>query len=215
MSEKPTPNLGADLQRIHRAISRGLTVAHDSCQALAASGFPDASTAEGFWKCCIALEGLAHAHHLAEDELFFPILRERLPDVVFDAFEAQHEEMKTILEEMKVAGGAASLDAMCTSLTKLVRLWHPHIEEEEETMSVDVAARVISVPETIELAQKAASLSQEHAQPAPLVVPYLLFNLEGADRAFYLAAMPEQVSQHLVPVVWKDEWAPMKPFLLD
>jgi hypothetical protein len=215
MSDMPTPNIGADLQRIHRAVSRGLDVALKSCGEFKAGGFPDASTAEGFWKCCIALEGLAHAHHMTEDEVYFPFLRERLPEVDFDALAAQHEEMTSILAEMKAAGEAASLADMGSALIELAELWHPHIEEEETTMTLEAAARVATVPETIDLAQKAAALSQEHAQPAPLVIPYLLYNSEKNDRAFYMTAMPEQVTQHLVPVAWKDEWAPMKPFLLD
>ena len=35
------------------------------------------------------------------------------------------------------------------------------------------------------------------------------------DRAYFLAVMPPEVTQQLVPVVWKDEWASIKPFLLD
>jgi hypothetical protein len=73
----------------------------------------------------------------------------------------------------------------------------------------------MTIPEHIDMAQKAAAHSQQHSQPAPLAVPFLLYNLEGEDRAFFLAVMPPEVTQQLVPVVWKEEWAPMKPFLLD
>ena len=67
MSEKTMPNVGADLQRIHRVITRGLAVSQENCQAFAESGFPDATTAEGFWKYCLALEANAHSHHVTED----------------------------------------------------------------------------------------------------------------------------------------------------
>jgi hypothetical protein len=116
---------------------------------------------------------------------------------------------------MKAASEAQSLEDMCDVLSRLAGLWHPHIAEEEAAMSPEVAAKAVTIPESIELAQKAGALSQEHAQPAPLVIPFLFYNLAGEDRAFFMAAMPEQVTQQLVPVVWKDEWAPMKPFLLD
>ena len=53
MSEKSMPNIGLDLQRIHRVITRGLAVSQENCQAFAESGFPDATTAEGFWKYCL------------------------------------------------------------------------------------------------------------------------------------------------------------------
>ena len=128
---------------------------------------------------------------------------------------AEHQEMHAILDEMRAAREAGSLAAMRRALSKMAELWHSHIAVEEAELSPEIAAEVMTVPETIEMAQKASALSQEHAQPAPLAVPFLLYNLEGDDRAFFLSVMPEQVTQQLVPVVWKDEWAPMKPFLLD
>jgi len=215
MSEKPKPNIGLDLQRIHRVITRGLAVSQDNCQAFAESGFPDDTTREGFWKYCQALEANAHGHHVTEDDLFFPYLRERMPDTDFDELTAEHQEMRGILAEMQAAREAASLANMHRALSKMADLWHPHIEKEEAEFSPEIAAEVMTIPEQIDMAQKAAAHSQEHAQPAPLAVPFLLYNLEADDRAYFLAVMPPEVTQQLVPVVWKDEWAPMKSFLLD
>jgi hypothetical protein len=215
MSEKPMPNIGVDLQRIHRVITRGLVVSQENCQTFVKSGFPDGTTAEGFWKYCLGLEVIARTHHETEDDLFFPFLRDRLPDADFDRLLAEHRVMDGILDEMKAARETGSLTAMQRALAKLHEMWHPHISVEEAVFSPQVAAKVMTVPETIELAQKASALSQEHAQPAPLAVPFVLYNLEGEDRASFLNVMPEQVTQQLVPIVWKDEWAAMKPFLLD
>ena len=215
MSEKPKPNIGLDLLRIHRVITRGLAVAHENCQAFAAGGFPDDTTREGFWKYCQGLEANAHGHHMTEDDLFFPTLQERMPDTDFDVLMAEHQEMHDILTEMRTARETGSLADMGRALSKMADLWHPHIEQEEIVFRPEIAAEVMTVPEHIEMAQKAAAHSQKHAQPAPLAVPFLLYNLEGDDRAHFLAVMPPMVTQQLVPVVWKDEWAPMKPFLLD
>ena len=215
MSEQPKPNIGLDLQRIHRVITRGLAVSQENCQAFAESGFPDDVTREGFWKYCQALEANARGHHMTEDNLFFPYLRERMPDTDFDELMAEHQEMHGILVEMQAAREASSLADMHRALSKMADLWHPHIEKEETRFSPDIAAEVMTVPEHIEMAQKAATHSQEHARPASLAVPFLLYNLETEDRAHFLAVMPPEVTQQLVPVVWKDEWAPMKSFLLD
>jgi hypothetical protein len=215
MSEQPKPNAGVDLQRIHRVVSRGLEVAQENCTAFASSGFPDAAAAEGFWKYCLALEAITHGHHLTEDELFFPFLRGRMPDTDFDQLEAEHQAMHGILAEMRAAREAGSLADMQAVLAKMAEMWYPHIEAEETDFSPEVADEVLSIPETIDLAQKAGAHSQEHSQPAPLTIPFLLYNLEGADRAYMMATMPPEVTQQLVPVVWKDEWAPMQPFLLD
>ena len=42
----------------------------------------------------------------------------------------------------------------------------------------------------------------------------MLYNLSGEERAAMWAAMGPVVTEQLVPVAWKDKWAPMKPFLL-
>lgn len=215
MSEKPEPNIGQDLQHIHRAITRGLAVALENCQAFAASGFPDDTTGEGFWKYCQGLEANVHSHHTTEDDLFFPYLRERMPGTDFDELMNDHQKMHGILAEMRAAREAGSLADMHRALSRMASLWHPHIQKEEADFSPDIAAEIMTIPEHIEMAQEAAAHSQQHAQPAPLAVPFLLYNLEGEDRGYFLAAMPSEITQQLVPVVWKDEWAPMKPFLLD
>ena len=215
MSEKPQPNLGLDLRRIHRVITRGLAVAQENCQTFAQNGFPDDTTRSGFWKYCQGLEANTNGHHMAEDDVFFPFLRERMADTDFDELIAEHQEMHQILAEMRAAREAGSLADMHGPLSKLAQLWHPHIQKEETRFSPEVAAVIMTVPEHIEMAQKGAAHSQQYAQPAPLAVPFLLYNLDAEDRAFFLAVMPPEVTEKLVPVVWKDEWAPMKPFLLD
>ena len=215
MSERPQPNIGTDLQRIHRCITRGQAVAQKNCQVFAQGGFPDANAREGFWKYCHGLEANTHAHHMAEDDLFFPYLRERLPDTDFDALAAEHQQMHAILADMRAAREAGLLIDLYRALNRMSDLWHPHIEGEETGFSPEVAAQIMTVPEHIEMAQKAGEYSQEHARPAPLAIPFLLYNLEGGDRAHLLTVMPPEITQHLVPVVWKDEWAPMKPFFLD
>ena len=123
--------------------------------------------------------------------------------------------MHEILDEMRAAREGGSLAELSRALSRMVEIWQPHIAKEETDFSPEVAAELMSPSEHIEMSQKSAAHSQEHAQPAPLAVPFLLYNLEGDDRAYFLTVMPHEVTQHLVPVVWKDEWAPMKPFLLD
>ena len=215
MSEEPKPNIGLDLQRIHRVITRGVAVAQEKCEAFAEAGFPDNTTREGFWKYCQGLEANAHGHHRTEDDLFFPYLRSRITGTDFDQLMAEHQELHGILAKMQAAREAGSLADLGRALSEMAELWHPHIEKEQRELSPETMAEVMTVPEHIEMAQKAAAHSQEHAQPAPLAVPFLLYNLEADDRAHFLGVMPPVLTQQLVPIVWKDEWAPMKPFLLE
>jgi hypothetical protein len=44
--------------------------------------------------------------------------------------------------------------------------------------------------------------------------PFLLYNLPTEERAIIAQAMPPIVTRQLVPVVWKEKWEPMSPFLL-
>ena len=56
--------------------------------------------------------------------------------------------------------------------------------------------------------------------PLPWLLPFLLYNLEGQDRAWMAAQMPSPrlswvVTRVLLPRVWVKRWAPMAPFLLE
>ena len=215
MSEQQGPNIGASLLHIHRAISRGIAVSREKSQAFAEAGYPDEATAAGFWTYVQTLESVTHGHHLTEDDLFFPYLRDRLPGADFDGLMGDHQTIAAILDEIGAAREAGSLQDLHQALTKLEAAWHPHRGKEEATFSPQVAAEIMTPPEHIELGQQAAAHSQEHGVPAPLIVPFVLFNLEPGDRAAMSAAYPPEIPNHLVPVVWKDQWAPMKPFFLD
>jgi len=128
----PAPCAALDLQRIHRVITRGLAVLRQSCPDFIAAGFHDDATRDGFWKYCQALEANTHGHHLAEDDLFFPFVADRLPEAAVGALE----------------------------------------------------------------------------RPLPAL------QLRAEDRAAFISVMPPELTQQLVPIAWKDAWAPMKPFLL-
>jgi hemerythrin-like domain-containing protein len=223
MSEPSQPNVAADLVRIHSVVTRGLKVSIERSQAFAQGGFPDDTTRQGFVDYVQSLVSVLHAHHLGEDELAFPYLRELLPDAPFDLLSEQHQHMLPILDKIKAASEAVAvqepksqpLNDLKRALTEIADLWQPHIQIEEEHFSVEKGAELISVDEHIRLAQLFAKLSQEHAQPDYLVVPFILYNLAPEDRAIMAGAMPPMVTQELVPKVWKEKWAPMQPFLLD
>jgi hemerythrin-like domain-containing protein len=222
MSQLNPPNIAADLIRIHSVVTRGLSVSLERGQTFAGDGFPDALTREGFVDYVQSLVSVLHAHHLGEDELAFPYLRDLLPGVPYDLLSEQHQQMVPILDEITAANEAVaaepesqSVNALNRTLTQVDELWHPHIQIEEEEFTVERGAELISVDEHIRLAQLFAKLSQEHAQPDYLVVPFILYNLAPEDRAIMAGSMPPVVTQELVPKAWKEKWAPMQPFLLD
>ena len=73
---------------------------------------------------------------------------------------------------------------------------------------------LLEIEEHIRLGKMFAEHNQEHSGPDYLVVPFLLYNLSAEDRAIMSQEMPPVVTQQLVPVAWKEKWAPMSPFLL-
>jgi hypothetical protein len=42
-----------------------------------------------------------------------------------------------------------------------------------------------------------------------------LYNLTREDREAMATMIPKTLVEEMVPVVWKEKWAPMKPFLLE
>jgi hypothetical protein len=223
MVETGKPNAGADLLRIHRVITRGIQVSLQHCAAFAHDGFPSTAVQEGFLLYVQALKGVLDAHHLSEEEVTFPYLREKMPAVPYDKLVADHRAIVGVLEKLEqaaagVAAGAGSVEALHElngALAALSRLWYPHIAMEESFWNPAAIAALLSEEENLELSQKIGESSQKHLHAPAVELPFVLYNLEPEDRAVMAHAMPPAVTQQLVPVVWREQWAPMQPFLLE
>lgn len=223
MSKSSKPNIGAVMVRVHKAITRGLDVSSERSAAFVQEGYPDAATQEGFVTYVRTLEWVLNAHHLSEDHVAFPYLRSKLPDAPYGELLAEHQEMEEILEELQVALEAVSAQAQAgdslkglnRTVTRLAELWHPHIDKEQlHLYDIEKTEAVMDLDEQIQLSQEVAEYSQQQADPA-FMVPFLLYNLPPEERANMAQAMPPVVIQEMVPVVWKEKWVPMEPFLLD
>jgi hemerythrin-like domain-containing protein len=218
MSEIQKPNVAVELIRIHKVITRGLEVAIERSQAFAQEGFPDASTQQGFVSYVQALASVLHGHHLTEDDLAFPYFREKLPEMPVEQLSAEHRRMEPILEEIRVALdgkiATATLEELNSALMRIAELWRPHIWKEEQSFDPEIVGALLDVNEQVRLVQQFAQHSQQHGGPDYLVVPFMLYNLSPDDRAAFSQAMPPIVTQQLVPIVWKEKWEPMVPFLL-
>jgi hemerythrin-like domain-containing protein len=223
MPDMRTPNVGADMLRIHHVITRGLDVSIERSTSFVQGGYPDAATQEGFGLYVQTLVSVLSAHHLAEDEVAFPYLRDKLPDEPFDELMAEHRVMEEILEELQVIAEAVATEAQAgdslndlnRTLTRLADLWHPHIHKEERFYDVDRMAALMDVDEHARLGRALGEHSQQHLQAPYLGIPFVLYNLPAEERAIITQVMPPAVTQQLVPVDWKEKWAPMQPFLLE
>jgi hypothetical protein len=72
----------------------------------------------------------------------------------------------------------------------------------------------LSPEEQLKLLQDSSRHAMEQGNPA-LMLPFLLYNLAAEDRAAFAFFLPPEMTQTLIPVVWKPQWAPMLPFFLE
>jgi len=165
-----------------------------------------------------------NAHHLGEDETAFPYFRQKLPNAPYDKLMADHRLIEGVLEKLEaaaasVAGNAQPGEPLHTLdgvLATLSRLWHPHMGSEESILfDPETIAALMDEDENLQLGQKMGESSQKHLHAPPVEIPFVLYNLAPDDRAMMAKMLPPVVTQQLVPLVWRAQWAPMKPFLLE
>ncbi len=222
MSESNIPNVGVELLRIHSIITRGLRVAIEQSQSFAGRGYPSATMREGFISYVLSLVSVLDAHHKVEDQLAFPYFKDKFPDAPFDLLTTQHQSIVPMLDQLKTTIGeiaahtqeGQSLNKLCLLLKGIDEFWHPHIRIEEDHFTVGKLGAAIPPDEQMRLIKLFMEHSQQNAKPDFLVVPFLLYNLSPEQRSAMAKAMPPLVTEQLVPVVWKEKWEPMKPFLL-
>ena len=211
------PNVGSDLLRIHKVITRAINVSIQYSQ--------DTNLAKnyrrGLTTYVLSLTILLHAHHSGEDELSFPFWKMRLPSGSFDELTAQHHQMIPYIDQAKrwtetglVAWQVSALAELHRALSDLRDIWQVHIALEEETIGPEKAQQYLSPSDNEQLARQLAEHGQAHSQPNELVMPFIVYNLSGSDREEFLRLLPPIVSGQLIPIAWKAAWEPMTPFLL-
>lgn len=216
------PNLAGDLLRIHRAITRGLSVAVTSGTQFLVEGYPDAGIRLGHARYVHSLAIVLGAHHGGEDEIAFPALKARLPAAPYERLAADHQEIESSLDGVRQALGDAAgessglnLKVVVEGLRRVAKVWSPHIQLEEQHFAEAAIGAVMTADEQAQVSVSMAQHSQAHAVPPYLALPFVLFNLTVEDRAQMAEGLPRLVTEELVPREWKDQWAPMMPFLLD
>ncbi len=220
-SHDESHNLARGLLRIHQVITRGVEVACRQSRAYAGGEPVGPALAAGFADYLQALVSVLHGHHTGEDEVAFPALRGRFPEVPWDLLSEEHRTVVPILADIN--GRAASIrqqpspdswTTVASLLERLAALWETHRRREETHLTVSKVDALVPADEQAALVARLSAHSQEHSGPAHLVVPFVLYNLAGSDRRAMGALFPPVVTEQLVPVVWQEKWSPMKPFLL-
>ena len=148
----------------------------------------------------------------------FPTFEEKIKDADFSELKNQHKELHPLAEQIK---DKIDIDSPTIENYREIRsllrdtkdLWVKHRQEEEKTVELDLEP-VLSSKEQIELSDKLGKHGQSMSNPATLILPFLIYNLEGKDREVFTRDMPWILKKFIVPVLWKKKWQKMKPFLL-
>ena len=222
MSDQPQPNVAASLFTIHKVISRSIDVSIDGAQDFEKQELPKGKRVDGFINYNKALVSILQAHHLLEDELVFPYFKSKLPEIPYGLLNEQHQEMAMILKEIETnvdkfeekPGARGRSTNLKKPLKKIKEKWYPHIDIEEKHFELQKIAEMLPVEEHLRLITLFTEHSQNHSGPAYLTVPFVLYNLPVEIREIMTKAMPSELVDHLVPIVWKEKWGSMTPFLL-
>lgn len=216
------PNFADDLVRIHKVITRGLTITTQRGTQFMKDGFPDATTRQGFADYVQALAAVLSAHHLSEDEIAFPALKVKLPKAPYTRLAADHKfiesslvTVRQLINDLEKGSSMMGWGLVIEGLKKDFTAWTPHILLEETFFSKDAIADAMTPDEQAQLSISMSKYSQEHAGPPYLVLPFVLFNLAPEDRAAITETMPKQVMEDLFSKAGKERWEAMKPFLLE
>jgi hemerythrin-like domain-containing protein len=216
------PNLAQDLIRIHKVITRGLKVSMAKGREFMEAGYTEPTVFQGYKSYAHSLASVLAAHHQGEDQIAFPALRSRLPNAPYEKLAADHLVIESLLVQVNQAEMSLSgkphdnaLKALVDRLNEIFAAWEPHIQKEEFYFSKANVSKAMSLEEQGKLSAAMGKDSQARAQPPALVVPFVLYNLEPADRSIMASSFPPTVINELIPKMWKDQWAPMKPFLLE
>ncbi|WP_433463734.1 hemerythrin domain-containing protein [Spirillospora sp. CA-128828] len=140
-----------------------------------------------------------HAHHTAEDEALWPVLRETLADrpddlALLDAMEAEHAAIDPLIEAIDTGTEPMGelVDALATNLTT-------HLAHEEKE-----ALPLMDVTLTLEQFQHFGQVHAVRVGPnGPRVFPWLLDGADGATEAALLAVLPAPAR-----AAFEAEWQP-------
>ncbi len=221
MSIQQESNIAVSFLNIHNIITRSVRISLENAQVLLKGGFQDERTWEGFFNYLQAFTSVLNAHHHMEDEIAFPYFRDKLPGADFDDLTFWHHWMHERLEIINLAAEKfnknnqleTELRNIENALSELNAGWPEHIKPETADF-ISKADALVPVEEQLRLVRLFAEHSQKLAVPHYLTIPFMLYNLPVEDRKVFTQGMPAEVLENLVPVVWKEKWESMKPYLL-
>ena len=223
MAETPSgTGIGERIARIHLVISRALEVTIESGSRYAREGLPNAVTRNGFRTYLSCLATLLSSHHMNEDAFIFPYYETKIPDAPYDRLRDEHSQLEPLIARIRetVAGpgvareGVDQMAAIAATVREIRDVWVPHIDAEERWFGPEALSQVMSVAERLAFGLKGAHNVQQYQPGAsPTLLPFIIYNLEGREREIFEGTVHWIATKLLVPVFWRKQWEPMRPFL--
>jgi len=217
-----TPNLIRDIIRIHKVVTRSLEVCLNHGKQYLTTDMSQPERLQGYSSYTHCFTSVLSSHHQAEDLITFPAFKSVIPSAPYERFTADHHEIERLLtfipqavSELTTMEPENGLKIITNTLSKISEIWYPHIQLEEHHFTEEVINKAFNPEEQGNISAAASKLSQEHTGPPYWIIPFILFNLEHEERASMAASFPPMITEELIPKVWKDQWAPMKPYFLD
>ncbi len=220
MATEDAFNIGDTMLAYHQVITRGLSVSIEACRAAAQAG-TGAGERRGLSDYGRTLASLIDLHHHTEDEIVFPYLEKLIPDAPYEQLRSDHQKLVPMLQAVQdacvlwVDGDDASLAAMSENLGKIDSIWHPHIRIEEEYYAPRALAELIAADEHARLIGELGQYSMQHIKEPPLLLPFVIYNADEHYRPIITRPLPAELTEQMIPVAWKEQWEPMKSFLLE
>jgi len=204
------------LLRIHKIITRGLSISIRKCDEYLVKQDIPSGEATGFSMYVSTLKWIAHSHHLSEDDIAFPYFKNYI-EAPYNLLKDDHNAMARILDALDqclLDVSSSGVGKLREVLDEFNKLWEPHIKIEEENFTSKKLHAVIGMKEQLNLVEKLGEHSIKNSGHGPLALPFLCYNLEGKDREAFMKPIPWIAKKILVPYIWKSQWKPMSPFLL-
>ena len=218
---KTKDNLADGLVGIHRVITRGFQITDDTLQHMLQQTALETQYFNGFLDYLRSLITLIHAHHSTEDKIVFPMFGTKTLEAPYDLLTKGHVKMEALINEIKPLIDRLANDVQDTgTITKIHTLiqacyetWASHIEIEECRFSEHAIGTHLSLQEQKQIAQEIGQHMAQTAKPDYLILPFIVYNLAESDRPRMRPFLPPNITALLT--TWNNQWASMKPFLLD
>ncbi|MCA9544584.1 MAG: hypothetical protein KC613_09340, partial [Myxococcales bacterium] len=90
--------------------------------------------------------------------------------------------------------------------------WEAHVKAEEAVFEAHLTG--LPAEDDQAMAKRIDKHGRAHAGSGAVMLPFILFNLTGADREDFEGRLPWILTGMLIPKMWKRKWGPMAPFLV-